>query len=195
MNVTMTATLALRREALEIAYTIDNREPHEIGVFNWIPATRPDGTLAYWRRTAYVELVQDILLVRKMALPIPEHLGMAAYIPPDASRIAARSVFVERVVLDVPVLVMQPFRAAVIGAEAIGEVVADRPATARLLRLEIGVFPLDEHCRLESEHPAHRLVLSAAPSDPAIRRQQVLKFDARLDRAVDVLDYRAAPWR
>jgi len=120
MNVTMTATLGLRHEALEIAYTIDNREDHDIGVFNWIAWTRPDGTQTFLRRTAFIELVEDILLVRKMALPVPHGLHLAAYVPANASRIAARSVFVERIALDLPVVVMQPFRAALIAGRSIG---------------------------------------------------------------------------
>jgi hypothetical protein len=194
MNISFGCTATLAREALILTYVLRNHERHDIGIFNWIRENRPDGTLAFARAPAYVELIDDILLVRKMALPIPENLQMAAYVPPPASRVATNTTFTERLVLPIPILVMQPFRAALIGLKEAGQVIADKPATARLLRLEVGVFPVDDQCLLEAENPAHPLVFTAMPPGSAVSRQEILKFDTRLGGSVDVLDYRAYPW-
>jgi hypothetical protein len=90
--------------------------------------------------------------------------------------------------------VLDGVRAALVGLKAAGQVVADNPAKAQKLRLEVGVFPIDDQCRLEAENPAHPKVLTALPPGPAIARQQVLSFDKGLGRSVDVLDYKAYPW-
>jgi len=194
MRATLTCDVTAHRDALELAYAVTNGTDEEIGIFNWIEFKRPDGTLAFPQGTAYVELADRTLLVRKMALPKPDKLHIAAYLPPPASRIAARGRFAERIVLPVPVRVMQPFRAALAGLANAGEVVADRPASATTLRLEVGVFPLDASCKLVAEHPAHPAVFTPWPPGPAVARQFVLTYDAALQRSVEVLDYRSVPW-
>jgi hypothetical protein len=72
-------------------------------------------------------------------------------------------------------------------------VVADRPAQARSLRFEVGVFPLGV-VRLTSNHPAHPQMFGAVPPGQALAQQQILSFDTTLDEPVDVLDYRGVPW-
>lgn len=193
MNVTLSCAVSLEASALELAYSISNAETADIGVFNWVEWQRPDGTLSFPPSSAYVELVDELLVVYKRALPVPEGLKMAAYVPPPASRITAQGRFEERIVLSLPVVVLQPFRAAVARARAVGEVVADRPAIARAVRLEVGVFPL-AGVALTAPHPAHPAVLGALPPGPAVAGQQVLRFDAPLPSPVDVLDYRGVPW-
>jgi hypothetical protein len=193
LNVTLSCALTRRPDAVELAYTIINGEPSDIGVFNWLEWQRPDGTLAFPPSSAYVELSGEQLLVRKRALPIPEGLRMAAYVPPPASRIAAGARFDERIVLAIPVQVLQPFRAALMRAQVAGEVVADKPALARALRLEVGVFPL-AGVSLTAIHPAHPKVFGVSPPGPAVSGQQVLSFELRLDPPLDVLDYRGEPW-
>jgi hypothetical protein len=194
MKVQLSCAVTRRPERVELTYTLDNGEGVDIGVFNWIQWTRPDGTLAFPAATAYVELVGELLLVRKRALPIPEGLHTAVYVPPPVSRVRAGSRFEERIVLELPVQVMQPFRAALLGAQQIAEVVADQPASASKLRLEVGVFPVLPPLQLVPEHPAHPLVFSVSPPGPALAKQQVLSFDLALDAPLPVLDYRAAPW-
>ncbi len=194
MQVSFGCTLVLGPASLELSYVVTNHERQDIGIFNWIRATRADGTLDFQAEAPYVELTDDTLLVRKMALPVPPGLQVTAYVPPPASRIGANKSFSERLVLPIPVKVMQPLRAALVGLKAAGQVVADSPAKAQKLRLEVGVFPIDDQCRLEAENPAHPKVLTALPPGPAIARQQVLSFDKALGKPVDVLDYKAYPW-
>lgn len=193
MNVTLSCALTRDSSTLALAYAVTNAEARDIGIFNWIEWLRPDGTLAFPSGCAYVELNDSLLLVRKRALPVPEGLRMAAYVPPPASRIGAGACFEERIVLPLPAVVLQPFRAALLRGQVAGEVVADKPAQARALRLEIGVFPLDG-VGLSSNHPAHPQVLGAFPPGPALAKQQILSFDAPLDVPLDVLDYRGVPW-
>lgn len=194
MRAALTCDVTLHRDALELAYAVTNGTDEEIGIFDWIEFKRPDGTSTFPQGSAYVELAERTLLVRKMALPKPDKLHVAAYVPPPASRIAARGRFTERIVLSLPVRVMQPFRAALAGLANAGEVVADRPASATTLRLEIGVFPLGASCQLVAEHPAHPAVLTPLPPGPAVSQQFVLTFDTALERPVDVLDDRSVPW-
>lgn len=193
MNVELSCTLTRGPDALSLAYAVTNDEARDIGIFNWIEWLRPDGTLAFPPSSAYVELGDGLLLVRKRALPVPEGLRMAAYVPPPASLIGAGARFEERIVLPLPVVVLQPFRAALLRGQVAGEVVADEPAQARSLRLEVGVFALDG-VRLSSIHPAHPQVLGAFPPGPALAQQQILSFDAQLEAPIDVLDYRGVPW-
>jgi len=193
MNVTLSCTVARTPRGLELSYVATNSEPSDIGVFNWIEWLRPDGTLAFPSSSAYVELTREQLLVSKRALAVPEGLRMAAYVPPPASVIPAGGRFEECIVLAVPVLVLQPFRAALLRGRIAGEVVADQPAQARSLRLEVGVFPL-AGASLSANHPAHPEVLAVSPPHLAVSRQQVLSFEAPLDPPLEVLDYRGVPW-
>lgn len=194
MNVSFNCTVVLGHNALDVSYVVANHERYDIGIFNWIRYNRPDGTIDFRGDTAYVELIDKVLLVRKMALPVPSNLQMAAYVPPQASRIAARASFTERFVLPIPVKVMQPFQAALLGLKSTGQVVADSPAKAKQVKIEVGIFPIDDQCRLEPENPAHPNVLTALPPGPAIARQQVLSAERLLNSPVDVLDYKAYPW-
>jgi len=194
MDVAFTCSLSRSDQSLELAYTIDNREAYELGLFNRIAWPRPDGTIAFSPDLAYVELEGGRLLVSQRALPIPEGLRMAAYVPPNVSRIAAHSRVSVRIVLPIAVTVMQPFQAAKLRLAQRGEVVADQPATARSLRLEVGIFPVDAHCKLVAEHPAHPDVFSVLPPGPAIEHQQLLVFDAPLDPPLPVSSYRVEPW-
>lgn len=194
MQITFTASLARRSDALDLGYVIENHGNTDIGLFNWIPWSRPDGTVNYPSSTAYVELVEDVLLLRKMVLPVPPGLRVTAPPNPYATRIPARSTFTERIYLNVPVAVLQPHRAATLRLEHAAEVVADAPAKARLLRLEIGVFPIDEGIQLIPENPAHPHVLTVFPPHAAVEAQRSLLFDTALDRPLRVLDYRVAPW-
>lgn len=194
MQLDFRASLAPRSDALDITYVIENRGKHDLGIFKWIPWPRPDGTVVYPSSLAYVELVGPVVLLRKMALPVPPSLQIRELVAPKATRIPAGTTFSERIFLNVPVTVMQPFRAAALRLERAADVVADAPAKARLLRLEIGVFPLDERTRLVAEHPAHPQVLTVFPPGAGISSQQSLVFDTGLDRPIRVHDYRAVPW-
>jgi len=185
------ATLVERGVTLSIEYTVKNQTANDIGLFNRITAVRPDGTLLLSSDLAYVELQDELLLVRKLALPIPEGLRMAAYVPPYVSRVAAEELFVEHFSLTLPARVMQPFKRALLQ----GQVAADKPAVAKAVRLEIGYFALDSSAQLSMSNPAYPQLFSAMPPGVAVSRQHVFSRDFALRQAVPVLDYRAVPWR
>ena len=189
--VDLAGKVAVTPAALEIVATLSNRGPADVGVFNRIPVTRGDGTMSVSPDVAYVELEGDTLLVRKMALPVPEGLTLAAYVPPYASRLAPGQVLTETIRLPRPVKVMQTFRRALIGTG--GEVVTDRPGSARTVTVAYGLFPL-AGVRLVPENPAHPEALTALPAGPAVTGQRVLSFSATLVEPIAVLDYRVVPW-
>ena len=106
---------------LIITYTIHNRGPSELGVFNRIPRVNPDGTTEFSPNVAYVDLKGEALMVREMTLPIPPGLKMAAYVAPHVSRLPTLAKLSWRIILPFPVKVMHPFKRAQLD----GQVVAD----------------------------------------------------------------------
>lgn len=190
LPVRLECAVNLTPQTLEIDLTLHNHGSVDVGVFNRIAATQPDGTLLFSPDLCYVEIEHDVLLVRKMALPIPEGLSMTAYVPPYASRLPAGQKLSERVRLPLPVKVMQPFKRALLK----GQVVADRPVSARSLMVEVGIFPIDGSVQLVAENPAFPDVFTALPPGPAVTRQHVLSKSFSPRQTIPVLDYRAVPW-
>ena len=190
MNIAFECNLVQAPTALAIDYRLTNRSAGDAGVFNLIATTRPDGTLEFSAATLYIEVVDGVLLTGKRALTIPPDLQMAAYVPPYASLLARGQSLTEHVSIPIPVKVMQPYRRALLR----GQVLADMPATATSLVFEVGVFPVDDKCRLVAENPAFPTVLSAYPPHPAVARQQILSKSFPLQQPASVLDYRAVPW-
>jgi hypothetical protein len=174
-----------------IRYSVRNGSSEDIGLFNRITNVRADGTLEDSPDIAYVELDGERLLVRKLALPLPQNVRMAAYVPPYASKLAAGEVFTEEIELALPVRVMQPFKRVALP----GQVVADKPAVATSVRFEIGYFPISAGLQLVPSNPAHPTLLSPMPPGPAVSQQRVVAQDFELPGPLSVLDYRAVPWR
>jgi len=71
-----------------------------------------DGTLDVSPNLACIELDGERLLVRKLALSLPQNVRMAAYVPPYASKLPAGQSLSENIELAIPVCVMQPFKRA-----------------------------------------------------------------------------------
>lgn len=193
MHLELICNLDIKPGALELAWHIINHESHEVGLFNRIMSLLPDGTHRFSPDTAWVEIEPGgALLIQKRALPIPPGLGMAAYVPPNCSRVAAGAVYEETVRLPIPVPEMQPFKRALLLGPTPGEVVADVPARVSRVTFVVGAFPVGGDVRLVSEHPAFPEVWSATPS--AVGRQEVLVRSFELAQAAVALSYRVAPW-
>jgi hypothetical protein len=189
-KVEFTCRIARTEAALSVSYRIENRTDEELGAWNRIRAGRPDGTHDFSPDVVYVDLEGDVLHLRKMALPIPPGLKITAYVAPNASRIPAGGVLEETFTVAIPIRVMHPFKRMLV----MGEVVADKPASASRAVVTIGVFVVGTDTRLISEHPAFPDVLSAFPVGPALSRQQLLSAEFPLDPPVAVLDYRGVEW-
>lgn len=175
---------------LEVRGVLANQGREDVGIFNQIRTTLPDGTTLFSPDVAYVELEEGTLLVRKMALPIPQGLNMAAYIPPLTSRLAAGSSHRETGRLPIPVKVMQPFRRALLD----GQVTAARPAEAQELTVSFGVFTIEGTLQLVARDPAHLDAYTVVPPGPAVDGQEVLSQSFRLKSPLPVLDYLSVPW-
>jgi hypothetical protein len=193
MQIQLDCKLDVMPSALVLAWQVTNHEPYEVGLFNRIKSVVPDGTHRFSADTAWVELdASGALLVEKRALPIPAGLGMAAYVPPNCSRLIAGGVYEETLRLPLPVPEMQPFKRALLLGPTPGEAVADMPARASRVVFRVGAFPVGGGVRLVAEHPAFPDVWSATPS--AVARQEILVRSFDLLQPVTALAYRVAPW-
>lgn len=190
MNVSLRFTHRFDGRDLVIAWTFANRESAELGVFNLIEVVRPDGTLSFSPEVAWVELDEGVLTVSQRALAAPPDLAMAARVPPYCSRFAASADSEGEVRVPLPLRVMHTYRRAALG----GQVVADVPREASVLRFAMGVFPLDDRCRLAAEQPAFPEVFSALPPGAALARQEIVSAEIALAHPLTVLDYRSVPW-
>ncbi len=188
-NLSFECKLTQRSDSLVVEYTIKNDRQEDLGVFNWITGTAIDGGYQYTPDNVYRELKGDVLVLEKIALPIPPGLRMAAYIPPHASRLRAGESLTETVTVPIPIEVRQPYLRALVG----GEVAPRKPVMIREVEVVIGVFPLAD-CGLVPDHPAFPDVMTAVPPAPAVDGQVKLGARFTLGSAVEVLDYVGFPW-
>lgn len=191
-KITFDCKLTQKPDALVVEYTITNERDVDFGVFNRITGTAIDGARDYSPNNVYREIQGAVLLLEKIALPIPQGLRMAAYVPPHASRLSAGKTLTETFTVPVPVLVRQPYlraKAAGVG----GEVIPSRPVTLSEAEVVIGIFPLAE-TGLVAEHPAFPDVLTPQPPHPAVAGQIKLGARFKLDAPIEVLDYEVFPW-
>lgn len=193
MRLRFDCALRVLPEAIEIAWSIVNQEPHDVGLFDRIPAVLPDGTYRFSPDTCWVEVDPARgLYVRRCALPIPRGLSPDAYVPPLCSRIAAGAAYHETVRLPLPVPEMQPFKRSALVGPTPGEVVADVPASVSRVTFEIGAFPVAASVSLTADHPAFPGVLTATLA--AVAHQELLARAFHLAAPVAALGYRVAPW-
>lgn len=82
LPVRFECAVAVTEKALEIRMTLTNQGAVDLALFNRNYQFTPDRKISFPRDLAFVELEKDVLLVRKMALPVPETLSLTAYIPP-----------------------------------------------------------------------------------------------------------------
>jgi hypothetical protein len=190
LDVRFSCNLVRETDALIVSYGIDNRSSMDIGAFDRQRVTRLDGTNDFSDDLVYADLEGSDLHLRKMALPLLAGLQISAYVPPNASLIPAETKRDVTFRVPVPVRMCHPFKRALLR----GEVIADVPAEAHSVIVEIGIFICGGSCRFESEHPAFPEVLSVIPPGPALASQSVLSQRFPLDRPLPVLDYRGVPW-
>lgn len=190
LPVRFECAVAVTDKALEIRMTLTNQGAVDLALFNRNYQFTPERKISFPRDLAFVELEKDVLLVRKMALPVPETLSLAAYTPPFVSPLPAGQSFSETVTLPLPVKVWQPFKEALLD----GQVSASRHAHARSIVVEVGVFPVDGPVKLLAGYPGVPDVLMADPAGIAVARQQILSKSFQLKEDLPVLDYRTSPW-
>jgi hypothetical protein len=189
-NIVFSCSMNKKPTSIEVSYTITNNGSQDLGAFNRLQGIGVDGGLFFSANNVFVDLEGDTLHLMKMALPIPQGLQIAAYIPPHVSRIPAGESFTETFVLALPARVAQPFKRALIR----GQVAAVTPASATKARVTIGVFPVLPELRLLAEQPAYPDVLTVQPPGPALEGQELLSQAFSLDPEASVLDYQGFPW-
>jgi hypothetical protein len=182
LRIELSVTVALQADSLEVTLMLANRMASGVAIFNRIATFAPDGTMSVTPSTAFVELQDDRLIVRKALLISP---AGARAIPIFASIIDAGGTYDEVISLQLPVRVMSPKKRA-----ALGMVAVDSQATARHLILEIGAMTIDDSIHLLPEHPAFPDALTAYPPELAIERQQILTERRALSAPIPVLNYR-----
>jgi hypothetical protein len=188
-NLSFDCKVTQRSDSLVVEYTIKNDRPEDLGVFNRITGTAIDGAQHYSPDSVYREIQGGVLVLEKIALPIPPGLRMAAYIPPHASRLRAGESLTETFTVPLPIEVRQPYLRALVG----GEVIPKKPVMIREVEVVIGVFPLVD-CGLTPDHPAFPDVMTALPPAPAVDGQVKLGARFSLGSAIEVLDYVGFPW-
>jgi hypothetical protein len=117
---------------------------------------------------------------------------MAAYVPPECTRLIAGAEREEIVHLRFPIAEMQPFKRALLVGPTPGEVVADVPTLVTRVTFAVGVFAIAGAVHLSADHPAHPDVWTATPHAVAV--QEVLSRSLELASPIGVRRYRVAPW-
>jgi hypothetical protein len=189
-NIIFECKISRGSSSLDVTYTIKNEGATALGAFNRLHATAVDGESHFSPDTVFVELDGDTLHLMKMALPIPRGLQISAYVMPHASSVPAGQSFTETFVVALPAKERHPFKRALTR----GEVTPVKPATAKRVRVTIGVFLVGPEFRLVAEHPAYPDVLTAQPPAPARAGQVLLSQDIALNIEVPVLEYQGFPW-
>jgi hypothetical protein len=183
----------LTRDAtgLSVSYTVRNEGTREVCLFNVLPDPVPGETMVIRASTAYVEIEDGTLHVRKMVLPLPEVLRMAERPTPFITRVPPGRTFTEKIVLPVPVSVESPFRHALLSASAPDgtRVIAAAATQATAVTLSIGAFALDPAWKLISLAPDYPDVYRVWPPGPAVDAQVILTLTWRDLPPIPVLDY------
>ena len=193
LSVAFDCSLAVSPEALELRLEVVNNGPVEVAVLDRLRMPRPDGTVEFPSDAAYVTLEGGVLVVRRRILtPLPGRRPPPGYEPAYASRLGPGQRASAVLRFGLPLLVLDPLRAAAL-AEG-GQVAAARPATATALAVEVGVLAMKETLQFHAEHPAFPDVFTVFPAGQALAAQQVLTRSPPLPRPIPVLDYLVAPW-
>ena len=175
---------------LVVSYRLSNRGPGEVGVFNRLATSGLDGLAVYLSDNVYVEVEDEKLVVKKIALPLPEGVQVTVQPIPDVTRLPAGHTLSERITLPLPARVNHPFRLiSLLSASPGSSIVADQAVTVDTLQIQVGVFDAQELNFLPAS-PAAPDAFRVWPPGLAFDRQIVFSCEARLRTPIVVLDYR-----
>ncbi len=174
----------------KVFYTIKNHTGEDLGIFNRIPITNLDGTVNYSPDSVYVDLENSVLLIRKMALPIPEELSVAEHVVPFVTVVRDGAEYNESFSVPIPVKVCNPYTKALLAAKSPGsEIVAIEKKMATSIQVCIGVCSLGADIRI---HPVSRVytdIFRIWPPGVCVDRQVILSIKFDLEKPILVLDY------
>ena len=177
---------------LQVRWRLRNTGNVDLGLFARLPDADP--ARSYAPDLFYVDIVAEVLHLRKMVLPVPPGLQMAERQPPGVTILRAGTEEQGAVGLAQPVRVWNPYRQAVMVGQAGGKpVAATRPHRVVELAVSFGVFTLVPEERLMPLSPDHPEVYRLWPPGPAMQRQVVLTDHLPLPHAATALDYETQP--
>lgn len=177
---------------LRIQWRIRNTGSADLGLFARLPDADP--ARSYAPELFYVDIVAEVLHLRKMVLPVPPGLQMAERQPPGVTVLRAGAEERGSVVLAQPVHVWNPYRQAVMVGQAGGKrVAASLPRRIAGLAVSFGVFTMVPEERLLPLSPDRPEVFRLWPPGPAMQRQVVLTDHLALPHAAIAFDYETQP--
>jgi hypothetical protein len=193
-SLQFTCTLMVEPPALRLTYIVKNGSAAPIGLFNRIQGVHFDGRVNLSPELIYSDIQGKILELSKMVLPIPEGLQVSERVLPHVMKVDPGKEFKEEIALRVPVEAFQPYRRALLqGQNPEADVVADKPAKAEEVQVNLGVFAVTPQMKLVPVSPAYPDVFRVWPPGPAFEGQVVLGQRIKLAAPLAVLDYRVAP--
>lgn len=179
--------------AVVVDYRLTHQGEGELGVFDRLSSTAADGASHLLPETVYVDPEGHVLHLKKLVLPKPEGLQMAAQIVPGIVILRQGETLAEQIRVPVPVPANNPNRLAMLVNEAGGATFhASQPAEATAVRLSLGIFRHEGSEKLIELSPAFPGVYRIWPPGPSVARQVVVSADAPLAPPVTMLDYAPA---
>jgi hypothetical protein len=186
-GVILESTIGLGPDGLKLFYVVRNGSGREIGLLNRIPLLSPDGKASFPPDHLYIEIEETTIHFKKMILPVPEGLRMAARPVPAVMRVPHGAMFQEEVKVPLPVVVHSPLRRAQMVGDAEGKpVVADVLRRGDAARFSLGFFFVEPGMRLDPTDTPE--VFQVYP--PPLDRQLLLSEALAMPAPVAVLDYR-----
>ncbi|MBR0652161.1 hypothetical protein GXW78_21075 [Roseomonas terrae] len=177
---------------LRIRWRLRNVGGVDLGVFARLPDADP--ARSYAPELFYIDVVADVLHLRKMVLPVPPGLQMAERQPPGVVILRVGAEEQGSLTLAQPVPVWNPYRHAVMVGEARGKPVAPTlPRRVTELAVSFGLFNLLPEEKVFPLSPDRPEVVRLWPPGASMQRQVVLTDHIALPQPVVAFDYETQP--
>jgi hypothetical protein len=187
IDVALDLAVEQRRDGLKIRYSVHNRGPADIVLFNRLGLNGLDGRIVYSPDFVYIDYESGSVHFRKMALPLPERTRIETRDTPEVIRLPGGQAFSEEFFAREPIAVRNPMKSMHVSSLS-----PDRNAealdfrSASEARVSIGFIPVDSAMTFVSTCPEYPETSYCFTN---LDNQVVLSKTVRLDRSVVVVDY------
>jgi hypothetical protein len=193
-DVTLSVDWSIHPGRLAGVYTVENGSGTPIALWTALGRVRLDGTLSHddpdW---AFVEVEQDVLHLRRMAIAGWTKAPAPGRLPPDLHLLDAGAARTDEIALPIPVPEKQPLRRAALLAEAPkgADVCPCEPAQVTSLALSIGFVALNAALarQLSPLGPAYPEVWRTGRGKILVELQEVLHDRVALSQPLEVRRY------
>jgi hypothetical protein len=190
-DVSLNCQIEQNPASLIIRWTVSNRGPMDIGIFNRVRTREGD----VWRtdkNTAYFDLDGDTLVMQRLILPIPNGLSIYARIVPGVMRVAAHADYSETAELVQPIEAYQPYREALLNSwNSDRDVTVDAERKANNIKFALGYLVINPDLKLIPLSAEKPDVFRVWPLDTS--KEIIVSCAYRLQEPVRVLDYALRP--